>query len=142
MKITSISATCGTGFNDPYEAFRNHRVAITLTADIEDGDDPDACRRELQRRAKDAADADRQRILDLRQIEDEIAAVTGEIYLPSPDHRDRLLKEIDKLNERADQLRASYQLAVSRERREQIAAAQFPEDGGSAIIPPGDGRTI
>lgn len=127
MKITSLSATYGTGFNDPHESFRNHRIAITLTADLETGDDPDAARRDLQRRAHATGVAERERILATREIEEKIAYIKGGLYIESPASRDRLLNQIDRLNQRADQLGASYRLSVSPERRAQIAAIEFGE---------------
>lgn len=52
MKIRTISVTAGCTFNVPHEPFANSRPAVTFTADLELGDEAEACAKELQVRAE------------------------------------------------------------------------------------------
>ena len=52
MKIKTITVTAGRVLPHPLESYANIRPEITLTADIEDGEDPDTAARALQGKAE------------------------------------------------------------------------------------------
>lgn len=63
MKIKEISAHCSTSFNHPYEQYANYKPGVSLVASIEEGDDVDACIRDLQDKAQTMVDLDKASIL-------------------------------------------------------------------------------
>jgi len=52
MKITTITVSAGRTFNHPYEQYSNLRPEVTMTATLEEGEDPAAATKELQSRAE------------------------------------------------------------------------------------------
>ena len=63
MKITSIVVNAGRTFNHPYESYSNLRPSVTLTASIEDGDNPDECAKSMQARAEELVENHKQHLL-------------------------------------------------------------------------------
>jgi hypothetical protein len=52
MKITTITVTAGRTFNHPYEQYSNLRPEVTMSATLDDGEDPHVAARDLQQRAE------------------------------------------------------------------------------------------
>lgn len=52
MKVTQITVEAGRTFNHPYESYGNLRPALSITAQLEEGDDWEACTRQLQAQAE------------------------------------------------------------------------------------------
>lgn len=52
MKINTIQVTAGRTFNHPHEQYSNLRPEVTMTATLDDGEDPARATRELQAKAE------------------------------------------------------------------------------------------
>jgi DNA repair exonuclease SbcCD ATPase subunit len=52
MKIERITVSAGRTFNHPHESYSNLKPFITLEATLIEGDDPEACVKELQGKAE------------------------------------------------------------------------------------------
>lgn len=52
MKVTTITVEAGRTFNHPYENYGNLRPALSITAQLEEGEDWEACARTLQAQAE------------------------------------------------------------------------------------------
>lgn len=96
MKITTLTVTAGRTFNHPHESYSNLRPEVVLTASLEDGDDPDACVKQLQARAESLVE----------------------------DHKNGLLKSIEELHElgqlRSEMLSLGSQVQRHQQRLEEI----------------------
>lgn len=79
MKIIEIIAGAQAGFNHPHESYANFRPSLTLKALVEDGDDDAEAIARLQKRAQDACDAEKARILAACQREHDIAHSESEL---------------------------------------------------------------
>lgn len=99
MKINTITITAGRTFNHPYEQYSNLRPEVVLIASLEEGDDAQACVRELQARAETLVE----------------------------DHKNGLLKSIEELHElgqlRAEMLSLGSQVERHQQRLEEIRRA-------------------
>lgn len=98
MKVTQITASSSTGFNHPYEQFANFKPHVSLTAELEDGDNVQQKSRELQSIAEKLVQDQKQLILNqlewsrkLERIADEMEAIN--------DRRDRSEGEQERLTE-------------------------------------------
>lgn len=52
MKINTISVTAGRCFNHPHEQYSNLRPEVTMTATVDDGEDPKEAAKALQAQAE------------------------------------------------------------------------------------------
>lgn len=75
MKVITIRTSASTGFNDPYEQFRNHRVEAELTAELSENEDPESALVALHGKAHAACNRQRASILQRRKLELELASV-------------------------------------------------------------------
>ena len=70
MKIQTITVKAGRCFNHPYESYSNLQPEITMTATIEEGDDPHACAKALQQQAETLVEDHKQTMLkSLHELE-------------------------------------------------------------------------
>lgn len=86
MKITEIRVTAGRTFNNPLESYSNLRPAISLTATLDDADDPEVASKALQAKAERLIEDHKQHLLDsleqieqLRQRDREVATLERQI---------------------------------------------------------------
>lgn len=81
MKINTITVTAGRTFNHPHEDYSNLRPEVTMTATIEDGEDPHVAVRDLQQRAEGLVEDHKQSLLhsieELYQLTTKQAEVRG-----------------------------------------------------------------
>ncbi len=63
MKITTIRVNAGRTFNNPYESYANLRPEVTLTANLEGGEDPIAATRKLQAQCETLVEQHKARLL-------------------------------------------------------------------------------
>lgn len=63
MKITQITVHAGRCFNHPYEQYSNLRPEVTLTATLEDQDDPVKAAQALQHQAETLVEDHKQTML-------------------------------------------------------------------------------
>lgn len=68
MKINTITVTAGRTFNHPYEQYSNLRPEVTMTATLDEGEDPSTATKELQQRAEGLVEDHKQGLL--RSIEE------------------------------------------------------------------------
>lgn len=52
MKVNTITVTAARCFNHPHEQYSNLRPEVSMTASLEDGEDPETAVRSLQHRAE------------------------------------------------------------------------------------------
>lgn len=100
MKITSITVHAGRTFNHPHEDYSNLRPSIQLTAQLEDGDDPQQVAKDLQSRAEGLVEDHKQQMLksleELHQLGERRAELLG------------LEKTIRSAQERLDEVRRQH----------------------------------
>jgi hypothetical protein len=81
MKITTIQVTAGRTFNHPHEQYSNLRPSVTMSATIDDGDDPHISIRDLQQRAEGLVEDHKKSLLnsieELYQLTERQAEVRG-----------------------------------------------------------------
>src|SRR3990167_10406802 len=63
MKVTQITVDAGRTFNHPYEQYSNLRPSVTITASIDETDNPDECAKALQARAEELVENHKQHLL-------------------------------------------------------------------------------
>ena len=68
MKINTIQVTAGRTFNHPHEQYSNLRPEVTITATLDNGEDPHVAVRDLQQRAEGLVEDHKQSML--RSIEE------------------------------------------------------------------------
>jgi hypothetical protein len=68
MKITNIVVRTGRTMPHPHIGYANLRTDITMNAELIDGEDAEACIRELQIKANAAVDTDMQRMIEACEI--------------------------------------------------------------------------
>lgn len=80
MKIATITVHAGRTFNHPHEQYSNLRPEVTMTATLEESDDPDVCAKVLQQRAESLVEDHKQAMLtsldeihDMKVAEQELA---------------------------------------------------------------------
>lgn len=78
MKITSITVDAGRTFNHPHESYSNLRPSVTLTATIEEGDNPDECAKSLQARAEELVENHKQHLLESLNRLNELSMIERE----------------------------------------------------------------
>ena len=102
MKINTITVTAGRTFNHPHEQYSNLRPEVTMTATLEDGEDPHVATRDLQQRAEGLVE----------------------------DHKNGLLKSIEELyqmTERQSEMRGLQQQLNSAQKRLSEIRAEHPD---------------
>lgn len=81
MKINTITVTAGRTFNHPHEQYSNLRPEVTMTATLDDGEDPHVAARDLQQRAEGLVEDHKQSLLksieELYQLTERQAEVRG-----------------------------------------------------------------
>lgn len=81
MKIQTITVTAGRTFNHPHEDYSNLRPSVTMTATLDDGEDPHVATRDLQQRAEGLVEDHKRSLLhsieDLYQLTERQAEVRG-----------------------------------------------------------------
>lgn len=81
MKITTITVTAGRTFNHPHEQYSNLRPEVTMTATLDDGEDPQVAARDLQQRAEGLVEDHKRSLLhsieELYQLTERQAEVRG-----------------------------------------------------------------
>lgn len=75
MQVIQIAVHTATGFNDPYENYRNHRVEAELVANLAENEDPESALVALHAKAHAACNRQRASILQRRKLEMELASV-------------------------------------------------------------------
>lgn len=79
MKVTTIKVDAGRTFNHPYESYSNLRPSVTLTASIEEGDNPDECAKSLQARAEELVENHKQHLLASLERLHELSVLDREV---------------------------------------------------------------
>lgn len=81
MKIQTITVTAGRTFNHPHEQYSNLRPEVSMTATLEDGEDPVKAVQELQARAEQIVEDHKRGLLgsieELYQLNERQAEVRG-----------------------------------------------------------------
>jgi hypothetical protein len=81
MKINTITVTAGRTFNHPHEQYSNLRPEVSMTATLDDGEDPTHATRVLQSRAEGLVEDHKQGLLSsieaLYQLTTKQAEVRG-----------------------------------------------------------------
>lgn len=81
MKITTITVTAGRTFNHPHEQYSNLRPEVTMSATLENGEDPHVAVRDLQQRAEGLVEDHKRSLLnsieELYQLTTRQAEVRG-----------------------------------------------------------------
>ena len=81
MKINTITVTAGRTFNHPHEQYSNLRPEVTMTATLDEGEDPSTAAKELQQRAEGLVEDHKQGLLrsieELYQLTERQAEVRG-----------------------------------------------------------------
>lgn len=81
MQITNIVVRAGRTFNHPHESYSNLKPEVELTAEVQEGDDAQACVRELQAKAEGMVEDHKQGLLksieELHQLTERQAEVRG-----------------------------------------------------------------
>ena len=81
MKINTITVTAGRTFNHPHEQYSNLRPEVTMTATLDDGEDPHVAIRDLQQRAEGLVEDHKRGLLhsieELYQLTERQAEVRG-----------------------------------------------------------------
>jgi hypothetical protein len=99
MKITEIKVTAARTFNHPHEQYSNLRPAITMTASLDDVDDPDDATKALQAKAERLVEDHKQHLLDSLDKIYEMQAIDHEMA--------NLERQLTSAQQRLEQLRAS-----------------------------------
>lgn len=68
MKINTITVTAGRTFNHPHEQYSNLRPEVSMTATLDEGEDPTKSAQQLQARAEQIVEDHKQGLL--RSIEE------------------------------------------------------------------------
>lgn len=63
MKVTQITVNAGRTFNNPYESYSNLRPEVTLTASLDEGEDPQAAAKALQSQAETLVESHKTKLL-------------------------------------------------------------------------------
>jgi hypothetical protein len=100
MKINTITVTAGRTFNHPHEDYSNLRPEVTMTATLEDGDDPHVATRDLQQRAEGLVE-DHKRSL-LNSIEELYQLTTKQAEMRG------LQRELKNAQERLETIRKEH----------------------------------
>jgi hypothetical protein len=81
MKINTITVTAGRTFNHPHEQYSNLRPEVTMTATLDEGEDPSTATKELQSRAEGLVEDHKQGLLksieELYQLTERQAEMRG-----------------------------------------------------------------
>lgn len=64
MHVTRISVSAGRTFNHPYESFSNLRQDVSLTAELDVGEDPELATQNLQAKAEALVEAHKKSLLE------------------------------------------------------------------------------
>lgn len=102
MQVTEIVVSAGRTFNHPYESYSNLKPHVTLKATIFDGDDAEACVKELQAKAESIVEDHKRNLLssledayELEQRQQRVQSLESSIR--------RAQKELDDLRKQAAQ---------------------------------------
>jgi hypothetical protein len=97
MKIHTITVTAGRTFNHPHEQYSNLRPEVTMTATLDEGEDPTKAAHELQARAEQIVEDHKRGLLqsieELYNLTEKQAEMRG------------LQKELKRAQERLDIIR-------------------------------------
>ena len=103
MKVTQITGHAGRTFNHPYESYSNLRPQVTLTATIDESDDPLAAARSLQHNAETLVEDHKRAMLQsieeleqMRQGQQELAEL-GRLMAKQQARIDELRKQHPQL---------------------------------------------
>jgi hypothetical protein len=78
MKVTTITVDAGRTFNHPYESYSNLRPSVTMTASLDEGDNPDECAKALQARAEELIENHKQHLLSSLERLHELSIIERE----------------------------------------------------------------
>ncbi len=100
MKITEISVSAGRTFNHPHESYSNLRPSVSFKAICEEGDDPIAIAKDLQRQAEQLVEDHKQNML--KSLED--------LYELTERQREMttLQEQLGRAQSRLDEIRKAY----------------------------------
>ncbi|PYJ09787.1 MAG: hypothetical protein DMF06_08580 [Verrucomicrobia bacterium] len=100
MKITTITVNAGRTFKHPHEDYSNLRPSVSMTATLDEGDDPSKVTQQLQARAEQLVEDHKRSLLqsieDLYQLSTRQAEVRG------------LQKELERAQRRLDEIRSEH----------------------------------
>lgn len=100
MKIQTITVTAGRTFNHPHEQYSNLRPEVTMTATIDDNEDPHVAARDLQQRAEGLVEDHKRSLLhsieELYQLTERQAEMRG------------LQQELGRAQKRIEAIRAEH----------------------------------
>ena len=100
MKVTNITVQAGRCFNHPYEQYSNLRPEITMTATLEDGDDPAAAAKALQQQAETLVEDHKRTMLESIHELHELTLKQREVR--------QLGEEMKRAQQRLDALREEH----------------------------------
>jgi hypothetical protein len=100
MKIVEVNVSAGRTFNHPHEQYSNLRPSVNFKAVIEEGDDPIAATKELQRQAESLVEDHKQNML--KSLED--------LYELTERQREMttLEQQLGRAQSRLDDIRKTY----------------------------------
>lgn len=114
MKVTQITVNAGRTFNNPYESYSNLRPEVTLTASLDDGEDPHAAAKALQSQAETLVES----------------------------HKTKLLMDLDRLHtyqtRTRDIARLETQIKTANDHLSELRAEQERDGGLRLSVLPGD----
>lgn len=100
MKINTITVTAGRTFNHPHEQYSNLRPEVTMTATLDEGEDPVQAARGLQATAEQLVEDHKRGLLnsieELYQLTERQAEMRG------------LQKELKRAQNRLDEIRKTH----------------------------------
>src|SRR5262245_27295576 len=100
MKINSIQVTAGRTFNHPHEQYSNLRPEVTMSATLENGEDPHVAARDLQQRAEGLVEDHKRSLLnsieELYQLTERQAEIRG------------LQQELERAQKRLEAIRTEH----------------------------------
>lgn len=112
MKVTEINVTAGRTLPHPTESYANLRPTISLSATLEEGDEPQECIRKLQVQAE-------------QLVEDHAAALVASIA--ERELAERELAEIGRLTQSIETAQGSLQrMRERRDERKETASRFLP----------------
>ncbi len=100
MKIVEVTVSAGRTFNHPHESYSNLRPSVNFKAVIEEGDDPIAAAKELQRQAEQLVEDHKQNML--KSLEDLFDLTERQRELTT------LEQQLSRAQARMDQIRKAY----------------------------------